>query len=238
MQKGDRSLALVLPVYNEETAIGGVLEEWADALEKEAVNYVVFAVNDGSKDRSLEILRSSRTRLGDRLEIIDQSNSGHGRSCRAGYEAALANGASWVFQIDSDGQCDPAYFEEFWRARQEADCIFGQRIVRDDGAMRQMISTVCRAAVAMFTGTDVKDANVPYRLMRRSALEGALTRIPQDFDLQNIALTLALKRDPRLRWRHIPIRFRIRRGGAGSLNFPKIVKAGLAMLRDLPRVRS
>jgi hypothetical protein len=84
----------------------------------------------------------------------------------------------------------------------------------------------------------LKDPNVPYRLLRAKALERALRSIPADFDLQNIALTLALKREEQLRWKHFPIHFRARKGGENSINYRKIVTMGFNFLRDFHRINT
>jgi dolichol-phosphate mannosyltransferase len=82
----------------------------------------------------------------------------------------------------------------------------------------------------------LKDPNVPYRLMKRVALEKALPSVSKDFDIQNIALTLALKRNPALRWAYVPIRFRARQGGTNSINLRKIIKMGFTMLMQVNHV--
>ncbi|MDQ6623527.1 MAG: glycosyltransferase family 2 protein, partial [Verrucomicrobiota bacterium] len=188
-------LAIVLPVFNEADAIAAVLSEWFTAVEQETSRFLLIAINDGSTDNTLAILNQFKEQWPDRVTVIDQPNSGHGISCRAGYEAALQTGAEWILQIDSDGQCDPRYFHQFWSVRDHADVVFGLRVARFDGALRRAISTACRALTFLVTGSDLKDANVPYRLMSRKALERALPRVPRDFQIHNVALTLALKRD-------------------------------------------
>lgn len=229
-------LIAVMPVYNEAANITSVISEWLNAFAAEGTAHRLIAVNDGSKDNTLSILQKLQTEFGDRLVIIDKANSGHGRSIRIGYDTALKKGAPWILQIDSDGQCDPAFFHEFWTKRNESDCVFGRRMTREDGAIRKLIQIACRLLTMMVTGKDLKDSNVPYRLMRRNALQKALANVPPDFDMQNVALTFALKRDPSLRWTYVPIRFRARQGGINSINLPKIIKMGWRMLREINRV--
>lgn len=172
----------------------------------------------------------------DQLEVVHKTHSGHGRTSRFGYDLALADDYEWVLQIDSDGQCDPAYFSAMWTSHESADCVFGLRVTRDDGWRRALISRLLRLATFVVTGRDLRDVNVPYRLMRRDVLARALLRVPADFDIQNVALTLALKRDPSVRWNYHPIRFRDRQGGTNSINVPQIFKMGWNMLRSLRRV--
>ena len=230
-------LTVVMPVYNEEASLVGVIRDWLGALAKERISGRLIVVNDGSRDGTLLLLQRCAAEFPDRMLIVDQPNSGHGRSCRAGYERALLERSPWIFQVDSDGQCDPVYFPEFWRLRNESDCVFGTRVVRDDGFMRKMISIGCRVVTGIVTGMDLKDPNVPYRLMKREALEAALRSVPRDLNLQNIALTIALKRRPELRWVHLPIRFRVRQAGSNSMNLFKIVKMGWGFLIQIRRIR-
>src|ERR1700730_8227323 len=223
-------LVAVMPVYNEEANIAPVITEWLAAFGREGINARLLAVNDGSRDNTLSILQKLQTQFPDQLLVLDKPNSGHGRSCRVGYEAALQHNAPWILQIDSDGQCDPEFFPAFWANRNEADCVFGLRVTRGDGIVRKIVSKAASILTSLVTGRDLKDANVPYRMMKRAALEKALPSVPKNFDLQNIALTLALKRNPTLRWAYVPIRFRARQGGTNSINLPKIAKMGFRML--------
>ena len=235
-QVSPAELAVVMPVYNEAANVSAVLHEWFDYLSIVAPNFVLFAVNDGSNDRTREILDSLRDELGPRLQVVNKSNSGHGLACRDGYELALSEGSSWIFQIDSDGQCDPVFFEIPYRDRAAYDCIFGYRRTRDDGFCRVVVSLCCRLLLWLVTGTYLPDPNVPYRLMRSSALRKALRKVTADFELQNIGLAFALKQQPELAWKYFPIHFRARRGGENSINYRKIAKMGVNLLRDFRRL--
>jgi dolichol-phosphate mannosyltransferase len=228
-------LVVVMPVYNEAANIAAVLEEWFACLRTECPNFILFAVNDGSKDETANVLAALQNELGHRLRVVNKENSGHGLSCREGYELALAEGAEWIFQIDSDGQCDPVFFRAVYANRAQCDCIFGDRRTRDDGLGRVIISRCCRLLLWLATGTYLADPNVPYRLMRAGALRKALRQVPPDFDLQNIGLAFALKQQE-LTWKFFPIHFRARRGGENSINYRKIAKMGINFLRDFRRL--
>ena len=230
-------LAIVMPIYNEEANIGGVISEWLPVLDHLGIRYELLAVNDGSKDSTLAILQSLAATHPGKITVVDKPNSGHGRSCRRGYELALQGSAEWILQIDSDGQCDPSYFPSYWNQRDQADCVFGFRATRGDGLARKVISRSCGILSSLVAGANMRDANVPYRLMRKTALAEALPKVPADFDVQNIALTVALKRCAGLRWKYVPIHFRDRQGGINSINIPKIAKMGWRMLRELQDVK-
>jgi glycosyltransferase involved in cell wall biosynthesis len=230
-------LITVVPVYNESANIETVVAEWTACFKAEGADYSIILLNDGSSDNSAEILANLAALHGGALRVVNKPNSGHGRTCRMGYDMALDMGASWVFQIDSDGQCDPAHFRDFWRSRDSFDCIYGVRKMRDDGPGRIFVSFCCRILTWMVTGVYFRDPNVPYRLIRADALRKALPLVPPDFDIQNVALSLAFRKLAGIRWKFVPIHFRARAAGENSINYQKIVHMGLRMLREIRSVR-
>ncbi len=231
------SLVVVMPVFNEAANIHSVIREWMSVLHTLDVNFEMIVLNDGSTDDTAKALNDLAAAYGARIRPVDKPNSGHGRTCRVGYDMALRAAAEWVFQIDSDGQCDPQFFPQFWERRMDYDCIFGDRTKRDDGFGRMLISFTCRMLLWICTGAYIPDPNVPYRLIRSSVLRAALARVPADFDLQNIALALALRKTAGLRWKHVPIHFRARQGGENSIHYRKIATMGLKMLGDLRSIQ-
>ncbi len=225
-------LTIVMPIYNEEGNIETVLDDWRKALSNLGISFSLLALNDGSTDRTSDILR----RLAGQCSAIipvDKLHTGHGRTCRMGYDLSVATGTQWVLQVDSDGQCDPAYLRQFWDGRRDAECVFGVRTSRGDGLLRHTISFFCPYAAGWLTGTKLKDANVPYRLMRGEVLREAVSRVRSDVDVHNVAISIALHRNPGVRWKFIPIRFLPRRSGQNSINTKKIVQLGWNMLREL-----
>lgn len=229
-------IVLVMPAYNEEDAISEVVKEWRAALQRLGYPFSMLVIDDGSRDGTAAVLARLAESSEGQVRVIRQPNNGHGRACRRGYEMAVAAGAGWVLQVDSDGQCDPAYLEAFWNAAREADCVFGVRTRRDDGPARAMISRLCSRLGGWAAGCRLSDANVPYRLIRAAALQNALRRVPEDIDMQNVAITVALRRVAGLRWAEVPIHFRQRRAGDNSIRLPQIARMGWRMLHDLRRV--
>jgi dolichol-phosphate mannosyltransferase len=230
-------LAIVIPVYNEQENLVRVFEEWRAALKKARVAARIIFVDDGSRDRSSEVLRGIQSAQPELVTVLRQDNAGHGAACRNGYARAVESGAEWILQIDSDGQCDPIYFPEFWNRRTRADCVFGLRRSREDGLLRYTLSRLATRAASVAAGGEIKDLNVPYRLVRRNTLQEALRRIPEAIDMQNAALTVVLSRMPNLRWEHVPIRFRDRMGGSSTLHPMRMARMGRQMLRDLRKLR-
>lgn len=226
-----KKLWVIMPVFNEEESIQHVIQEWFPVLRNcTKENFIFCVLNDGSTDNTLEILRRLEV-IHPELYVVDKKNSGHGQTCVEGYFIALNQGAEWIFQIDSDGQCDPVYFKSFWNFKDQYPIIYGQRISREDGLQRLLISKIVSFVVWLSTGFFVRDANVPYRLMHRDTLHSILHRIPKDFKLANILLSAMHQKKHKIFW--IPIHFRNRLGGNPSVKIISFAKHGLLLYRQL-----
>jgi len=229
-------LALVMPVYNEAAAVGAVLDEWTAALDALGVSYRLLVLDDGSTDDTPQRLAVAAARL-PRVEVIRKPNTGHGQTCIAGYRAAIERGAAWVFQVDSDGQCDPQYFPAVWALRERHPAVFGYRRSRDDGAARTLISQVTRAVTSAASGVPVRDPNVPYRLVRADVLSAAIVGFPGDFHLANILLTVILTAGLGRRMGYVPIGFRDRHGRPATVRLFGFAREGKRLAQALWRTR-
>ncbi len=219
-----------MPVYNEEEAIDFVVNEWITALEKSKINYTLTLLNDGSKDSTLLKINELSNKF-DKIKIVNKENSGHGQTCVLGYQMAIENGADWVFQIDSDGQCDPQYFEKLLPHTGKYQSIYGVRKTRDDGMQRTFVSYFVTLFTFVATGKWVRDPNVPYRLIHTDVLSKFAYKVPKDFHLANIFVSVCCARISKIKW--IPIHFRDRMGGTASVKTFSFVKHGFKLFRQL-----
>ena len=233
----DETLYVVIPAYNEEENIEQCVNEWYPVVESHngggASRLVV--VNDGSKDKTGEKLRQlAETRP--LLVPLDKPNGGHGSAVLCGYRYALEQGTDWIFQTDSDCQTDPAEFPAFWEARNGREAVVGFRPDRGDGLGRKFVEWVVCVLLKIIFGVKVKDANAPFRLMRRDLVGKYIGRLPGDFNLPNIMFTTYF-----VYYGHnvlfLPISFKPRRKGKNSINPKKIVKIGWKAIGDFRRLR-
>jgi glycosyltransferase involved in cell wall biosynthesis len=178
-----------MPVYNEEGCIAAVVKMWRDMLYASGIRFVMIVIDDGSRDRTAQIL-DEFTR-DEHIRVIHQANVGHGPTILRGYRQA-APLADWVFQCDSDNEISPESFGQLWTVRQQADAVFGYRQNRRQSVQRRWISLCSRAAVLLFFGGGPKDVNTPYRLVRSSVLEPILECIPTDAFAPNVIISGAL----------------------------------------------
>ncbi len=182
-------LCVVMPVYNEQDAIGAVLEKWDGALKGLGIDYEIRPYNDGSKDNSLSVMHEVANKLGNRIVVRDKPNGGHGNTILTGYRDAANDGFDWVFQIDSDDEMGPEKFNELWSRRNGYDFLVGIRDGRIQALPRKVISFVSRLCVRIFYGKSVWDVNTPYRLMRVTAFNPFYAAVPLTTFAPNVILS-------------------------------------------------
>lgn len=223
-------LILVMPVYNEEECIAGVVRQWRDMLERTVPNFKMIVLDDGSKDgtaRALDVYEPDP-----KVEITHKQNAGHGPTILMGYRRAVEEGA-WVFQVDSDGEMPAESFPELWRARDQYDFIFGVRAGREQSLGRKIISAVSRLSVRLLFGGGVRDVNTPYRLMRAEALKTILPAIPADAFAPNVMISgLSARRGCRIFNKDVPHRGR-RTGSVSIVKFKLWRSAVRAFIQTL-----
>ena len=224
------ALFIVAPAYNEADNIENFIDGWYRVAEGYGDGSRLVIVNDGSRDETGAIIKElMKTRP--LLETVDQANGGHGKAVLTGYRYAIEHGASFIFQTDSDGQTDPSEFGSFWDLRNDYDAIIGNRAKRQDGSFRIFTEKVLLLILRVIFGVRIPDSNAPFRLMRRELLEKYIDRLPADYELPNVMLSVffAYFRE-NIAFREIS--FKPRQGGVNSVNVKSIVRTGWKALSD------
>lgn len=224
------SLFIVMPAYNEEANIEEVVRGWYPILDGKSDRSRLVIADSGSVDHTHRILLKLQKEF-PKLEIRSDTGKQHGPKVIALYDYAIKEGADYVFQTDSDGQTNPSEFNRFWQQRLEYDGVFGNRTVRGDGKQRAFVEKVVCILVKFFFRVEVPDANAPFRLMRTSKVSQYLYRLPRDYNLPNIMITVYFSHyKEKIRFNEIS--FKPRQGGVNSINIPRIVKIGWKAIRD------
>lgn len=230
-----RKIFFVLPAYNEEANIERTIKQWHEVVAKTGQDSRLVIANDGSKDRTYEIMKGLMNRY-PLLVPLDKPNEGHGPTLIYLYNYAIEHGADYVFQTDSDGQTNPAEFPKFLESISEYDCVMGARPVRGDGKSRKIVENVLRLYVWLFFGVKVPDANAPFRLMKTSVISKYLDVMPEDFNLPNAVLAACFSKFHE-KVKYIDITFKPRQGGVNSINPKKIFKIGRKAINDFYKIR-
>lgn len=227
-------LYIVIPAYNEQDTIKDVVNDWYPVVEKIGEDSRLVIIDDGSKDDTYKILTSlAETRP--QLTALTKQNGGHGATVLYGYNFALAKGADFVFQTDSDGQTVVDEFWPFWEKRNEYQMVIGHRAGRQDGFSRKFVTKTLKLVCKICFHVTLTDANTPFRLMQAPTLKDNIQYVPKDFNLSNVILSViyAKRKQSVL---YIPITFRPRQGGVNSINLKKIFKIGKQALKDFREI--
>lgn len=227
----------VMPAYNEAENIEETIKQWYPVIEKlklGGADSKLCIANDGSKDNTFEIMSGLKEKY-PLFEPLNKPNSGHGATVLYLYRHAIANGANYIFQTDSDGQTNPEEFWQMWNNREKYDFQIGHRLGRQDGASRVFVTKTLRLVVWLMFHEWVTDANTPFRLMRTDKLQPIMDVIPQDYFLCNVAISaIAVKWNYKIGW--YKITFKPRQGGVNSINMKRIFKIGRQALGDFRKI--
>lgn len=230
-------LYIIIPAYNETENIRFVIDTWYTIIQKypgEGGSRIVV-IDDGSTDNTYNILKNCAIEK-PLLKVLTKSNSGHGATVMYGYKYALEHGADYIFQTDSDGQTSPEEFGKFWSLRNEYAAIFGKRVGREDGYLREAVEKVLCILLKYYFHVSIQDANAPYRLMSRQFLNEYLYKLPDGYNLPN-AMLVAIGLYYKENIKFIEISFKARQGGSNSINLRKIFKIGIQSLSDFSKIR-
>ena len=226
MRLADVELAVIIPVYNEEEIIQEVLDDWSRELERLGITYKISVYNDGSKDRTAEILGTYSSHK-ENIVVHNKENSGHGPTVLLGYREN--SDTEWIFQIDSDGEIGPESFQTLWERRASYDLLLGRRIERRSGVFRTSLSFFARLAVLIFYGSEIHDVNSPFRLMRGELFKEMFFKIPDGTFAPNVILSGAASRAG-LRILEHPVHYAARKTGEVSLRKMRLLRAAFRSL--------
>ncbi len=224
------TLYVVMPAYNEEENIEEVVSSWYPVLEGKSPESRLVVADAGSKDKTHEILLRMKETM-PQIDIISDTGTFHGPKVIALYNYAIANGADYIFQTDSDGQTLPEEFGAFWDMRTAYKGIFGHRKVRGDGKSRAFVEKVVCFLLKLYFHVKVPDANAPFRLMNAQTVAKYIGRLDKDYNLPNIMMTTYFSYyGEEMTFKEVT--FRPRQGGTNSINIKKIFKIGWKALKD------
>ncbi len=201
--------ALIIPVLNEEAAIGPTL----DALRGAALDQLIV-VDNGSTDRTAEVARAHGA------EVVAEPRRGYGSACLAGM-AALRPEITVVAFMDGDGSDDPADLPRLLDPilRGEAEMVLGSRVLGslEAGALtpqQRFGNALATGLLRLFHGARYTDLG-PFRAIRRDALERLRMRDTNYGWTVEMQIKAARHK---LRVKEIPVSYRRRRAGQSKIS--------------------
>lgn len=198
-------VSIVLPAYDEEEAIGGVLDEVIGVMESLNLVFEVIVVDDGSGDGTRAVCESRRG-----VKVISHShNRGPGAARTTGVRAAKGR---YIVMIDADGTYPADVIPSMLDALGECDMVIGARD-KETGTVRWLRSVAknsIKALASYLTQTKIPDLNSGLRAMKRELVLQLLPILPATHSWVSTTTMAFLSNGYNVEW--IPITYRERIG--------------------------
>jgi dolichol-phosphate mannosyltransferase len=211
-------LSVVIPALNEEGCICSTVEHLHVELRLHSVPHEIIVVDDGSTDRTWELLAELRARLSQLVPIKNESLHGFGRAIICGLDHAKGDAMIIMMGDESDDCRDVVrYWEELNKGW---DCVFGSRFMKGGGTVdypkiKWLINRLANFFLKTLFAIRLNDTTNAFKAYRREVIDGCRPLIAPHF---NLTVELPLKAVVRgFSWNVIPITWRNRRAGKTKL---------------------
>lgn len=163
-----RSISFFAPAFNEETNIEQFIEKADKALSKITDNYEIIIINDGSKDKTKEILESLKEKYKNLKVINYEINKGYGEVLKSGFKASKKD---LIVFTDSDLQLDVSEISSFLNYINEFPVVIGYRINRQDSIIRRFNAFGWKVLMRIMLGLKAKDINCAFKMFRKEVVD-------------------------------------------------------------------
>jgi glycosyltransferase involved in cell wall biosynthesis len=211
VMKGDRTLLILIPAFNEEAAVGGVIASVRATLP----DAPILVVDDCSQDATVSAARVAGA------EVLSLAHHlGLGGAVQAGYKLAFELGFSYVIRVDGDGQHDARDIPRIFDMLRASGCemVIGSRYMNGSadytGPVRSLGIHFFRLILRPILGKQVRDPTSGFVGVNRSALQVFSRSFPLEYP--EIEALVVLQRKA-FRFEEVPCRFHPRTTGKSSI---------------------
>lgn len=212
-------LSIVIPARNEEGNIGKTIQLLKEHLDQAHVsNFEILVVDDGSKDRTNEIVQAESV-LDARIRVIrNTGRNGFGRAVTLGLNHFTGDAVIIYMADASDSPDDVVRYYSI--LRDEADCAFGSRFMRDSKIydyphFKLVINRIANFVIRIMFNLRYNDVTNAFKGYRRDVIEGCRPFVSPHF---NLTIEIPLKAIVRgYTYKTLPITWRNRDVGESAL---------------------
>ena len=166
--KSERSISIVFPAHNEQDNIREAVQQAMACAGSLFRDWEVIVVNDGSQDRTGEIVREMEQCDNRLIAVHHSKNGGYGAALRSGFQAATKE---LLFFCDSDLQFHLSELVLLLTWIEQHDYVIGYRVNRQDPIHRRFNAGSWNRLVRTVLGLKVKDIDCAFKLFRRSMFD-------------------------------------------------------------------
>ena len=205
------SLLIIIPAFNEEGAIAGVVRE----VHEFVPGVPVLVLDDCSTDST-----AARARAAGAAVLPIPHHLGLGGCVQAGYKLAWELGYDYVIRVDGDGQHDPRDIPHVFERLKSSGCemVIGSRFVTESGSRTGVVRSLgirfFRLVLRPILGKPVHDPTSGFVGVNRLALNVFRSSFPRDYP--EIEALVVLQRR-KFRFEEVPCKMRPRRTGRSSI---------------------
>lgn len=157
------------PAYNDAHSLPFVVCRAYAVGKKLGKPFEILVVNDGSIDKTQEVIDQLKQCIPQLRSIRHSKNKGYGGALRSGF--AHAKGL-WIFYTDGDGQYDPYEFLLLAKhLRDDIAVVNGYKIRRSDAWIRIVLGNIYNTLLHIIYPLPIRDIDCDFRLIRRSAVQ-------------------------------------------------------------------
>ena len=207
-------LTVVIPARDEEGCIASTVEHLHVELRLHNVPHEIIVVDDGSVDRTWEIINEIKSRIPVLRAVQSPPPHGFGRAIIAGLDKMEGDAVVLMMADESDDCRDVV---RYWETLQQGyDCVFGSRFIKGGGAinypkLKLLLNRCSNLFLKVMFNIPLNDTTNAFKAYRREVIDGCRPLISPHF---NITVELPLKAIVRgYSWTCIPITYRSRADG-------------------------
>lgn len=161
------SMSVVLPAYNEEENVGQAVRSVLEVMQPLTPSYEVIVVDDGSRDRTSEVVEELAESYPQVRLVRHEVNRGYGGALNSGFKAATRD---LIFFTSSDNQYDVAEVKKLLPYIESAELVIGYRADRRDPFVRRLFAWGWTTLVNLLFGYVSRDIDCAFKLFRREIL--------------------------------------------------------------------
>lgn len=213
----EKKVLIIIPAFNEEKNIKNTYDSIINYNKKNKANYDVMVINDGSYDKTQDILRKNNI---PHISLI--TNLGIGGAVQTGYKYALENNYDIAIQFDGDGQHDINYVKKVIQPiiEEKAAMVIGSRFIdmntsnfKSSGLRRVGIKLISHF-IKLKTGKRIFDTTSGFRAIDKNLLYLFTQIYPQEYP-EPISTVNALIRGYKVE--EVGVNMKERNGGKSSI---------------------
>lgn len=170
-------LSVVIPCYNEELVLEELLRRVSAACQQTGLEYEMVLINDGSRDKTWEILNRLSAAYPQLVAVDLSRNHGHQLALSAGLQVCRGQR---ILIIDADLQDPPELLPDMMRLMDEgADVVYGQRKTREgESASKLLFANLFYRIINQLTDVSIPMDTGDFRLLKREVLD-VLNSMPE-----------------------------------------------------------